>query len=397
MKRNTCFLAVAALLAVLEAFQVASAQSKPRARDLGVPFDGTPGPLNAITDVKGVEVGHTTPISGSGKLEVGKGPVRTGVTAILPRGRESSDPAFAGWFSLNGNGEMTGTTWVEESGFLEGPVMITNTHSVGVVRDAIIAWRVKHGGPDESGYWWSLPVVAETYDGFLNDVNGFHVKPEHVFQALEGARSGPVAEGNVGSGTGMVCYEFKGGIGTASRKLEERSGGYTVGVLVQCNCGGREQLRIAGVPVGREIPENKVWAATRPPGREDTGSIIITVATDAPLLPHQLKRLACRASLGLARTGSTSGNGSGDIFIAFSTANARAAKPSGIPQLNMLPNDQMDPLFEATVEATEEAIVNALVAAETMTGADNHTAIAIPHDRLKEVLRKYNRLEESGD
>jgi D-aminopeptidase len=397
MKRRPCALAVATLFLMIGVSLGALAQGKPRARDLGIPFDGTPGPLNAITDVKGVEVGQVTLISGSGKLEVGKGPVRTGVTAILPRGRESSDPVFAGWFSLNGNGEMTGTTWVEESGFLEGPVMITNTHSVGVVRDAVIAWRVKRGGPDESGYWWSLPVVAETYDGFLNDVNGFHVKPEHAFQALDNARSGSVAEGNVGGGTGMVCYEFKGGIGTASRKLDERSGGYTVGVLVQCNCGGREQLRIAGVPVGQEISGHKVWSGAASSNQADNGSIIITVATDAPLLPHQLKRLARRASLGLARTGSTSGNGSGDIFIAFSTANPRAAKPSGLPQLTMLPNDRMDALFAATVEATEEALVNALVAAETMTGVDNHKAVAIPHDRLREVLRKYNRLAESRD
>jgi len=397
MKKKACALAVATLFLMIEVSLGALAQGKPRARDLGIPFDGTPGPLDAITDVKGVEVGQVTLISGGGKLEVGKGPVRTGVTAILPRGRESSDPVFAGWFSLNGNGEMTGTTWVEESGFLEGPVMITNTHSVGVVRDAVIAWRVKRGGPDESGYWWSLPVVAETYDGFLNDVNGFHVKPEHAFQALDNARPGPVAEGNVGGGTGMVCYEFKGGIGTASRKLDVRSGGYTVGVLVQCNCGGREQLRIAGVPVGREISGNKVWSGAASSNQADTGSIIITVATDAPLLPHQLKRLARRASHGLARTGSTSGNGSGDIFIAFSTANPRAARPSGLPQLTMLPNDRMDALFAATVEATEEAIVNALVAAETMTGADNHKAVAIPHERVKEVLRRYNRLAESRD
>jgi D-aminopeptidase len=396
MKKKACALAVTTLLLMIDVSLTASAQGKPRARDLAIPFDGTPGALNAITDVKGVEVGQVTLISGSGKLEVGKGPVRTGVTAILPRGKQSSDPVFAGWFSLNGNGEMTGTTWVEESGFLDGPVMITNTHSVGVVRDAAIAWRVKRGGPDESGYWWSLPVVAETYDGFLNDVNGFHVKPEHAFQALESARSGPVAEGNVGGGTGMVCYEFKGGIGTASRKLDARAGSYTVGVLVQCNCGGREELRIAGVPVGREIPENKVWATSTVPGQEDKGSIIIAVATDAPLLPHQLKRLARRASLGLARTGSTSSNGSGDIFIAFSTANPRAAKASGTSQLTMLPNDRVDPLFDATVEATEEAIVNALVAAETMTGVDNHKAVAIPHDRLKDVLKKYNRLMEVG-
>jgi len=361
-------------------------QSKPRARDLGIPFDGTPGALNAVTDVRGVEVGFTTLISGGGKLVVGQGPVRTGVTAILPRGKESNDPVFAGWFSLNGNGEMTGTTRVEESGFLEGPVMITNTHSVGVVRDAVIDWRVRHGAADETGYWWSLPVVAETWDGFLNDVNGFHVKPEHVFQALDNARSGPVAEGNVGGGTGMICYEFKGGTGTASRKLEEKVGGFTVGVLVQCNCGRRSQLTIAGVPVGREIPEKPAYG--------DEGSIIIVVATDAPLLPHQLKRLARRASMGLARTGSTSGNGSGDIFIAFSTANRGAAKPSGMRDLKTVPNDRMNPLFEATVQATEEAIVNALVAAQTMTGADNHTAIALPHDRLREVLKKYNRLAQ---
>ena len=292
--------AVAALIVCLLISRIAAAQTKPRARDLGIPFDGTPGPLNAITDVSGIEVGDTTLISGSGKLEVGKGPVRTGVTAVLPRGKTMTDPVFAGWFSLNGNGEMTGTTWVEESGFLEGPVMITNTHSVGVVRDAVIAWRVEHGPPDESGYWWSLPVVAETYDGYLNDVNGFHVHPEDAFHALDSARGGQVDEGNVGGGTGMICYEFKGGIGTSSRKLDAKFGGYTVGVLVQCNFGARSQLRIAGVHVGREIPGNEVWSSLRPAGQEDTGSIIIVVATDAPLLPHQLKRLARRAALGLA-------------------------------------------------------------------------------------------------
>ncbi len=392
MKKHSAALALATLLGCLQTSQIALPQVKPRARDLGIPFDGNPGPLNAITDVKGVQVGHVTLISGNGKLEVGNGPVRTGVTAILPRGKESTDQVFAGWFSLNGNGEMTGTTWVEESGFLEGPVMITNTHSVGVVRDSVIAWRVLHGQPPESEYWWSLPVVAETYDGDLNDVNGFHVKKEHVFEALDRALSGPVAEGNVGGGTGMICYDFKGGIGTASRKLDEKKGGYTVGVLVQCNCGSREQLRIAGVPVGREIPENKVRSKAMRGSQGDTGSIIIVIATDAPLLPHQMKRLARRASLGLARTGSVSGNGSGDIFIAFSTANPRASRPTGIAHLEMLPNDLMGPLFEATVQATEEAIINALVAAETMTGIDNHTAIAIPHDRLREVLRRYNRL-----
>ena len=375
--------------------QARSSPRSARARDLGVPFDGTPGTLDAITDVKGVEVGVKTLISGDGKLVVGQGPVRTGVTAILPRGKTSTDSVFAGWFSLNGNGEMTGTTWVDESGFLEGPVMITNTHSVGVVRDAVIAWRIKHGQPADSEYWWSLPVVAETWDGELNDVNGFHVKPEDAFSALDSASSGPVPEGNVGGGTGMICYEFKGGTGTASRELTAKAGGYTVGVLVQCNCGRRDFLRIAGVPVGREIQENKVYSkgtdrlqATR----EDTGSIIIVVATDAPLLPTQLKRLAHRAALGLARTGSISGNGSGDIFIAFSTANPGAASPSGIHHLEMLPNDQMDPLFEATVEATEEAIVNAMVAAQTMTGINNHRVDALPHDKLREVLKKYNRL-----
>jgi D-aminopeptidase len=395
VKKHSPIVALTVFLMVVQCLQVALAQTKPRARDLGIPFEGIPGPLNAITDVKGVEVGHTTLIAGSGKLEVGKGPVRTGVTAILPRGKDSTDQVFAGWFSLNGNGEMTGTTWVEESGFLEGPVMITNTHSVGVVRDSVIAWRVEHGQPGGSEYWWSLPVVAETYDGYLNDVNGFHVRKDHVFKALGSASSGPVAEGNVGGGTGMICYEFKGGIGTASRKLAAKSGGYTVGVLVQCNCGGREQLRIAGVPVGQEISAARVWGSRSL--ASDTGSIIIVIATDAPLLPHQLKRLARRASLGLARTGSTSGNGSGDIFIAFSTANPGAAKPSGLAALSMLPNDQMNPLFQATVQATEEAIVNALVAAETMTGADNHTVIALPHDRLRQALKKHNRLAEAKD
>ena len=363
----------------------ASAQKKPRARDLGVPFDGAPGPLNAITDVKGVEVGHTTLISGDGPLKVGVGPVRTGVTAVLPRGKNSTDPVFAGWFTLNGNGEMTGTTWVEESGFLDGPVMITNTHSVGVVRDAVIAWRVKHGPPDEEGYWWSLPVVAETWDGYLNDVNGFHVTPDDAFHALDTTHGGAVEEGNVGGGTGMICNEFKGGIGTASRVLDAKYGGYTVGVLVQCNYGRRSQLRIAGVPVGKEIPEHTVW-------NDDVGSIIVVVGTDAPVIATQLKRIAKRVSLGLGRDGSYSGDGSGDIFIAFSTANLGAAGSKGLQQLTMLPNDQLDPIFLATVQATEEAVINAMVAAETMTGANNRTVIALPHDRLREILKKYNRL-----
>jgi D-aminopeptidase len=363
---------------------LAMGQAKPRARDLGVPFDGTPGPLNAITDVKGLEVGHTTLISGSGALKVGVGPVRTGVTAVLPRGKESKDAVFGAWFTLNGNGEMTGTTWVEDSGFLEGPVMITNTHSVGVVRDAVIAWRVKHGSPDMEGYWWSLPVVAETWDGYLNDINGFHVKPEDAFHALDTASGGPVQEGNVGGGTGMICNEFKGGIGTSSRVLSAKHGGYTVGVLVQCNYGRRDQLRIAGVPVGKEIPGHVY--------DDDTGSIIVVVATDAPVIPTQLKRIARRVPLGLGRDGSYSGDGSGDIFIAFSTANAGAGGSTGQHQITMLPNEQLDPVFLATVQATEEAVVNAMVAAETMTGVDNHTVEALPHDRLQEVLKKYNRL-----
>jgi len=361
------------------------AQSRSRARDLGVPFDGTPGPLNAITDVKGVEVGHTTLISGDGPLKVGIGPVRTGVTAILPRGKNSTDAVFAGWFTLNGNGEMTGTTWVEESGFLDGPVMITNTHSVGVVRDAVIAWKVKRGQPDMEGYFWSLPVVAETWDGFLNDINGFHVKPQDALHALDTATAGAVTEGNVGGGTGMICNEFKGGIGTSSRVLEAKNGGYTVAALVQCNYGRRDQLRIAGVPVGKEIPERPAYA-------KDTGSIIVVIATDAPLIPTQLKRVAKRVVLGLGRDGSYSGDGSGDIFIAFSTANPGAVKPTGLHQLTMLPNDSLDPIFLATVQATEEAVVNAMVAAETMRGINDREVIALPHDRLREVLKKYNRL-----
>jgi L-aminopeptidase/D-esterase-like protein len=390
------------LLAILLAALAAQAQ---RARDLHIPFDGTPGPNNAITDVRGVEVGHTTLISGSGKLIVGQGPVRTGVTAIHPRGKSSNDAVFAAWFTLNGNGEMTGTTWVEDSGFLNGPVLITNTHSVGVVRDAVIAWKVKHGKPDMEGYWWSLPVVAETWDGWLNDINGFHVKPEDAWHALDTAHSGPVEEGNVGGGTGMVCNEFKGGIGTSSRVLDAKAGGYTIGVLVQCNYGQRDQLRIAGVPVGKEIPENPAYGALRepqtkgPPSDKDTGSIIVIVATDAPLIPTQLKRVAKKVSLGLGRDGSYSGDGSGDIFLAFSTANPGAVNPEtnhplGTHNLVMLPNDSLDPIFLATVQATEEAVVNAMIAAKTMKGIDDHEVIALPHDRLIEVLKKYNRLEK---
>jgi len=375
-------------LLLVQSANVVFAQGEPRARDLGIPFDGTTGPLNAITDVAGVEVGFTTLISGSGKLVVGQGPVRTGVTAVLPRGKKSvNDPVFAGWYSLNGNGEMTGTTWVEESGFLEGPVMITNTHSVGVVRDAVIHWRIEHGAADLSGYWWSLPVVAETWDGELNDINGFHVKPEDAFHALNAAASGPVAEGNVGGGTGMICNGFKGGTGTSSRKLLEKEGGYTVGVLVQCNYGVQSQLRIAGIAVGRELPPGI-------PHNDDTGSIIVVVATDAPLLPSQLKRLARRVPLGLGRMGSYSGDGSGDIFIAFSTANPGAWGGGKAKQLAMVPNDDMNPLFLATVQSVEEAVVNALIAAKTMKGINDFEVDAIPHAQLQQVLRKYNRLVE---
>jgi L-aminopeptidase/D-esterase-like protein len=373
-----------AVMLLLACVSLAVAQDRPRARDLGVPFSGTPGPLNAIADVQGVEVGHVTLIEGQGKLQPGVGPIRTGITAVFPRGKESPDPVFGAWFSLNGAGEMTGTAWLDESGFLEGPVMITNTHSVGVVRDAICAWWVKRGIQQQP---WVLPVVAETWDGYLNDANGFHIKEKHVLQVIDGVKGGKVAEGNVGGGTGMTCFEFKGGIGTASRKLTEKEGGYTLGVLVQANFGLRHQLQIAGVPVGKEITE----AAYR---KRESGSIIVVLATDAPLLPHQLKRLARRVSLGLARVGSVAGNGSGDLFLAFSTANPGAAKATGTPQLTMLPNERTGGLFDATVEATEEAIVNALVAAETMIGRDDHQVLALPHDRLREVLRKYTRLAD---
>jgi L-aminopeptidase/D-esterase-like protein len=375
----------------------AEASAHERARDLGVPFDGTPGPLNAITDVEGVLVGHTTLIAGSGKLVVGKGPVRTGVTAVLPRAPAAMMDhfAFAGWYAQNGSGEMTGTAWVEESGFLEGPVMITNTHSVGTVHDAVIAWRVAHGPADATDFWWSTPVVAETWDGWLNDINGFHVKPEHVFHAIESAHGGAVGEGNVGGGTGMICYGFKGGIGTSSRKLPSEEGGYTVGVLVQCNYSGgsRQNLRIAGIPVGREIPGKEPYTSLLPSQLSEGGSLIVVVATDAPLLSHQLKRIARRVTLGLGRTGGIGGNDSGDLFIAFSTANLGASEVvDRAVDVKMVPNDKLNPLFAATVQATEEAIVNALVAATDMTGVDGHQVRALPHDQLRAVLAKYNRL-----
>jgi D-aminopeptidase len=401
MKNRNLVLGVAWIVSLLSLSVLSAREPSPaksttetkivRARDLGIPFDGKPGPFNAITDVIGVEVGYTTLISGEGKLEPGKGPIRTGVTAIIPRGHDSlNDPVYAGIFSLNGNGEMTGTAWVEESGFLEGPVVMTNTHSVGVARDAVIAWRIQHGAADNTGYWWSLPVVAETWDGWLNDINGFHVKPEHVAQALDSAHGGSIEEGSVGGGTGMICYEFKGGNGTASRKIEMKAGKdspaktFTVGVFVQANCGRRDQLTIAGVPIGKELPGGVY--------KEETGSIIIVVATDAPLLPHQLKRLARRASLGLARTGSVSGNGSGDLFIAFSTANPKVAGPDQVTHnVQTIPNDLMDPIFTAVVQATEEAIVNALIDNRDMTGRDNHSVPALPHNRTRELLKKYNR------
>jgi len=399
-------------LSLLAAVSGLHAQTaKPRARDLGIPIGGTAGPLDAITDVAGVEVGQTTLISGEGRLTVGKGPVRTGVTVIHPRGKASNDPVFSAWFTLNGNGEMTGTTWVQESGFLEGPIGITNTHSVGEVRDAILRWQVGKPGLQP----WGLPVVAETYDGGLNDINGFHVRPEHVISALDAARAGVVPqEGNVGGGTGMVCHGFKGGIGTASRRAEIRGTTYTVGVLVQCNYGARRDLRVAGVPVGEEIPDLTSCIATRDTtvgrGRqrcadlgatgggsaalpdEDQGSIIVVVATDAPLLPHQLKRLVTRVSLGIGRMGGVGGNSSGDIFIAFSTANPNVGTSANVERVQILPNPDINALFWATVQATEESIVNAMLAAETMTGANYLRVYALPRDRFMAALKKYGRM-----
>jgi D-aminopeptidase len=380
-----------------------------RARDLGIPFAGTPGPLNAITDVTGVEVGHSTIISGSGRLQTGRGPVRTGVTAVLPRGRAAGDSAFAAWFTLNGNGEMTGTTWIRESGILETPILITNTHSVGIARDAMIKWLRAHGRE----FPWALPVVAETWDGLLNDINGFHVKEEHVFAALDSARGGPVKEGVVGGGTGMICNGWKGGIGTSSRKLIDRFGGYTVGVLVQCNYGSRRLLRLGGLP-GDSIkgqpfcytseaapPEERMrnvpLCTMRSSGsgqrenEQDMGSIIIVVATDAPLLPHQLDRIIKRASLGIGRLGGIASNGSGDIFVAFSTANrAAVAAHDGTAQVTMLPNDRIDPIFEATIQATEEAIVNAMVAADDLVGANDLMVPALPEAEVRALMQRHH-------
>ncbi len=389
------------LVGVLEV----SAQKVPNARALGIPLQGEPGLNNAITDVVGVEVGHTTIIEGQGPLIVGQGPIRTGVTAILPRGRESGDSTFAAWFSLNGNGEMTGTTWIEHSGLLEGPILITNTHSVGVVRDAVIAWQLDRN----PSFLWALPVVAETYDGSLNDINGFHVTAEHAFAALDGARSGPVEQGAVGGGTGMRCHGFKGGIGSSSRRV----GDYTIGILVQCNQGSRSDLRVAGVPVGEMLPEPSACYADRSipaelrrsgvrwcdegedaagkmePIPEGAGSIIIVLATDAPLLPTQIKRLVTRTTMGLARIGGMGYNGSGDIFIGFTTANrSAAAERSTVAGLEMLPNDRLNPFISASVHATEEAILNAMLAAETLTGINGYTVPALPHDRLTEIMQR---------
>jgi len=369
--------------------------NKPRARDLGIPFEGTPGKWNAITDVQGVWVGQVTLISGDGALEVGKGPIRTGVTAVLPRGR-TYDPVFAATYALNGSGEMTGTINIEESGFLDGPVMTTNTHSVGAVHQAVIAWMDKnrYHRPSYEGFWAALPVVAETLDVFLNDVNGFHVKTEHVFAALDMAATGPVAEGSVGGGTGMRCHQFKGGIGTSSRVLETGDGGYTVGVLVQANHGRRQNLTIAGVPVGYELTD-LMPEINRKALPVAGNSIIVVVATDAPLLPHQLKRLVRRVPIGIGKVGGMGENTSGDIFIAFSTANPGAWRSDGVVSLEMLPNARVDALFNAVVQSTEEAIVNALVAAETMSGINGNTLYALPHERVRDILRRHNRLLEA--
>ncbi|WP_428656469.1 P1 family peptidase [Runella sp.] len=381
----------AVILVLLFCVQIGYSQ-KPRARTLGIPFDGTPGKFNAITDVKGVEVGYSTIISGQGKNVRGKGPVRTGVTAILPRGR-NNNPVYANWYSLNGNGEMTGTTWITESGFLETPIMITNTNSVGVVRDAVLKWFVETKWYKED-FWYTYPVVAETYDGFLNDIYGFHVKESHAYEALNTAKSGLLQEGNVGGGTGMMCLGFKGGTGTSSRIVKIKDSTYTVGVLVQSNFGGKRNFTIAGVPVGQELKDTLNSEFKAPPSYQPgDGSIIVVVATDAPLLPHQLKRIAARVPIGVGKMGGRGENGSGDIFIAFSTANATAFQRQNFTKVDQLPNDLINPLFEATVQATEESIVNAMVAAETMEGINGNKAYALPHKKVVDVLRKYNRIK----
>mgnify|MGYP003627071304 FL=1 len=371
---------------------------KPRARDLGVPFDGETGKLNTITDVKGVEVGYSTIISGNGNNVLGKGPIRTGVTAIFPRGKAKKfSPVYANWYSLNGNGEMTGTTWVTESGFLETPIMITNTNSVGVVRDAVLKWYVDTDWYKGESWWYTYPVVAETYDGFLNDIYGFHVKEEHVLEAINNASIGKIAEGNVGGGTGMMCLGFKGGTGTSSRLVKIKDSTYTVGAIVQSNFGGKNNFTVAGVPVGRELKDTLNYKFNAPPKsrrQEGDGSIIVIIATDAPFLPHQLKRIAQRVPLGIGIVGGRGSNGSGDIFLAFSTANENAFNRDEITAIETFSNDLMTPFFDATVQAVEEAIINAMVAAETMEGINENKAYALPHDLLIETLKKYNRIKE---
>lgn len=374
----------------------------PRARDLGIPFHGTAGPLNAITDVKGVEVGQVTLIEGDGALDVGIGPIRTGVTSIHPRGKNSTTPVFGAWFTLNASGEMTGTTWLEERGLIDGPISITNTHSVGVVRDASVAFMNDNG-------WdalWHAPIVAETFDGVLNDINGFHVTKEHAIEAMNTAKGGPVEEGVVGGGTGMICNGFKGGIGTSSREISLGGQSYTIGVLVQCNYGNKGWLRIAGKPIDSLIEtgeicytdptierhfdfapycnEKKVASVGKNKGRD--GSIIIVVATDIPLLPHQLKRVIKRPTLALGRLGSVSSGGSGDIFIAFSTAGDGILNEDTSTTVTMWPNNLLTPIFEATIDATEEAIVNAMVAAETTVGVNGIRVNEIPEDKLKAIF-----------
>jgi len=377
------------ILLLLQSFAYAQ---KPRARDIGIPFNGTPGKYNAITDVKGIEVGYSTIISGNGKNIRGKGPVRTGVTAILPRGH-NNNPVFSNWYSLNGNGEMTGTTWITESGFLEGPIMITNTNSVGVVRDAVLKWYVKTGWYKED-FWYTYPVVAETYDGFLNDIYGFHVKESNAFEALDSAKSGLIKEGNIGGGTGMMCLGFKGGSGSSSRVIKIKDSTYTLGVFVQANFGSKRNLTIAGVPVGKELIDTLNNEFKAPPSYQPgDGSIIVVVATDAPVLPHQLKRIVQRVSLGIGQVGGQGTNGSGDIFIAFSTANPTAFQRENFTKVETLPNDEINPLFEATIQATEEAIINAMVAAETMEGINGNKSYALPHKLVMDVLKKYNRVK----
>lgn len=385
-----------ALAALLLCFQ--SHGQKPRARDLGVPFVGKTGEFNAITDVAGIEVGYSTIISGEGKNIVGKGPIRTGVTAIFPRGKAKKfSPVYANWYSLNGNGEMTGTTWVTESGFLETPIMITNTNSVGVVRDAVLKWYVDTDWYKGEDWWYTYPVVAETYDGFLNDIYGFHVKEKHVLEAIENASGGKIAEGNVGGGTGMMCLGFKGGTGTSSRVFTINDSTYTVGALVQSNFGAKRNLSIAGVPVGLELKDTLNYEYKAPPQsrrQEGDGSIIVVVATDVPLLPHQLKRIAQRIPLGIGIVGGRGSNGSGDIFIAFSTANEAAFNRDRTTTVETMSNDLLLPVFEATVQVVEEAIINAMVAAETMEGINGNKAYALPQDLLRKTLKKYNRLQE---